>query len=381
MRYPAILIAVILTLLFCTPGVHAERGEESPPELAKDLSAHAAAVIDVSSNRILFEKEAQRRMRIASLTKIMTAIVAIENADVDQKVTVSPGAVGVEGSSIYLKQGDQVPLHTLLYGLMLRSGNDAAVAIAESVGGSVPGFVYMMNEKAAYLGLKGTHFENPHGLDSDDHYSTAEDMARLTAYALKNPIFKEIVSTPLKTVPWPGEDWKRTWRNKNKMLRLYPGADGVKTGYTKLSKRTLVSSATRDGRQLVTVTLDASDDWHDSMQLLDYGFTHYQPMELVQKGEKIAPLKRKKSALSIIAEKSFIYPLTEEERKTIEVKPLLTYPLAKINKEGLRIGSGRIYLNGKLIGSVPLTSGVPEEESALQKWFQVIAEVFGRGER
>ncbi|SDW56421.1 D-alanyl-D-alanine carboxypeptidase [Marininema mesophilum] len=378
MRYPAILTAAILALLFCTSGAQAVRGE-LPPELSSELSAHAAAVIDVNSNRILFEKEAQKRMRIASLTKIMTAIVAIENADVDKKVTVGPGAVGVEGSSIYLKQGDQVPLRTLLYGLLLRSGNDAAVAIAQHVGGSLEGFAYMMNEKAAYLGLKGTHFENPHGLDSDEHYSTAEDMARLTAYALKNPIFKKVVSTQVKKVPWPGEDWQRRWKNKNKMLRLYPGADGVKTGYTKLSKRTLVSSATREGRQIVTVTLDASDDWNDSMNLLDYGFNQYHAAELISKGQKIAPLSKwRRSGLAMIAEKPFTYPLTEEEKGTAEVKPMLTYPVSKIKKEGMRIGIGRIYLKGKLIGSVPLISGVPKEETSLSDWIQVIAEVLGR---
>ena len=203
-----------------------------------ELSAKAAAVIDVQSGRILYEKNAGKQMRIASLTKIMTAIVAIENGDLKEKVKVKPRAVGVEGSSIYLKPGEEIPLEHLLYGLMLRSGNDAAVAIAEHVGGSMEGFVYKMNEKAEYLGLENTHFRNPHGLDAPEHYSSAEDLARLTAYALKNPVFRKIVSTQVKTVPWPGEQWHRKWYNKNKMLRLYPGGDGVKTGFTKLSRRT-----------------------------------------------------------------------------------------------------------------------------------------------
>ncbi len=191
-----------------------------------ELSAKAAAVIDVQSGRILYEKNAGKQMRIASLTKIMTAIVAIENGDLKEKVKVKPRAVGVEGSSIYLKPGEEIPLEHLLYGLMLRSGNDAAVAIAEHVGGSMEGFVYKMNEKAEYLGLENTHFRNPHGLDAPQHYSSAEDLARLTAYALKNPVFRKIVSTQVKTVPWPGEQWHRKWYNKNKMLRLYPGGDG-----------------------------------------------------------------------------------------------------------------------------------------------------------
>ncbi|MFC4078138.1 D-alanyl-D-alanine carboxypeptidase family protein [Salinithrix halophila] len=379
MRYPALLTAAILAFLLCVPQVMAGKREDS--ELVSKISARAAVVIDVNTDRILFEKKAQQRMRIASLTKIMTAIVAIENADLKETVTVSPRAVGVEGSSIYLKEGEKIPLEHLLYGLMLRSGNDAATAIAEHVGGSLPGFVYLMNEKAHYLGLDDTHFKNPHGLDAPNHYSTAEDMARLTAYALRNPAFKKIVSTPVKTVPWPGEEWHRKWYNKNKMLRLYPGADGVKTGYTKLSKRTLVSSATREGRQLATVTLNASNDWNDSMHLLEYGFVHYRPVELIQKGEEMSDVPvSKKLSLSVTAEKSFTYPLTEEERKEVTVKPILTYPLSKIDKEGMRVGMARVYLKGEVVGSVPLVTRTNSASvsSVFTDWMTVITYVLGK---
>ncbi|PTX50856.1 D-alanyl-D-alanine carboxypeptidase [Melghirimyces profundicolus] len=345
-----------------------------------DLSAKSAAAIDVRSGRILYEKEARKRMRIASITKIMTAIVAIENGDLDEKVKVGPRAEGVEGSSIYLKQGEEIPLEHLLYGLMLRSGNDAAVAIAEHIGGSVEGFVYKMNEKAQYLGMEHSHFENPHGLDSPGHYSTAIDMARLAAYALKNPEFRKIVGTQVKTVPWTGEKWHRKWYNKNKLLRLYPGADGVKTGYTKLSKRTLVSSATRDGRQVAAVTLNAPDDWNDSMQLLEYGFRHFEETELVREGDEMASIPGShEPRLAVTVSRSFRYPLMEEEKDRVKVKPMITYPLSKAKKEGIQVGTARILINGEAVGAVPLEVRVSEEETMMEEWLGVLAALFGRG--
>ncbi|PTM58634.1 D-alanyl-D-alanine carboxypeptidase family protein [Desmospora activa] len=374
MRMMAILCAVALVW---TARVPQAAGEED----SLSLSAHAAAVIDVESGRLLYEKEANKQMRIASLTKIMTAIVALENSDLQEKVKVGPRAVGVEGSSIYLQQGEEVPLEHLLYGLMLRSGNDAAVAIAEHVGGSLEGFVMLMNEKAEYLGLEQTHFANPHGLDAPEHYSSAADMARLTAYALRNPHFKKIVSTPIKTVPWPGEEWHRKWYNKNKMLRLYPGADGVKTGYTKLSKRTLVSSATRNGRQVATVTLNAPDDWDDSMHLLEYGFNQFERVPLLEKGEQVADMPESEDPGWVaVAEKGFTYPLKEEERNRIQVKPMLTLPAAAIQEKGRRVGTARIYVDGKQVGSIPLVSQVKQVEtgSLFTSWLQVLGYMAGR---
>lgn len=195
--------------------------------------AQSAALIDVTSGRILYSKDGDKELRIASLTKIMTAIVAIEHSKLDDKVKVSPSAFAKEGSSLYLKLGEEMTLENMLYGLMLRSGNDAASAIAEHVGGSEEGFVLLMNKKAEQIGLTHSHFMNPHGLDAEGHYSTANDLARLTAYALHNPVFKRIVATEDKSAPNPNESWEYSWHNKNKMLRMYEGADGVKTGYTK----------------------------------------------------------------------------------------------------------------------------------------------------
>ncbi|MGZ4113183.1 MAG: D-alanyl-D-alanine carboxypeptidase family protein, partial [Tumebacillaceae bacterium] len=241
------------------------------------VSAKAAAAIDVQTGRLLYEKNATQQMLIASTTKIITAIVAIESGkNLDSVVTVSRNAAGKEGSSIYLKVGEKQTLRDLLYAVMLRSGNDAATAVAEYCGdGSEKKFVDMMNAKVQELGLTGTHFANPHGLDAKGHYSTAHDMAILTAYALRNPTFAEIVKTQVKTIPQPDEAWDRKMYNKNKMLARYDGADGVKTGYTKAAGRCLVSSASKDGRQVAVVTLDAPSDWMDHTNLLNYGFSKY----------------------------------------------------------------------------------------------------------
>ena len=206
---------------------------------------------------------------MASTTKIMTAILAIEMGDLADVVTVSPRAAGVEGSSIYLERGEKLTLEDLLYGLMLRSGNDAAVAIAEHIGGTVENFANLMNRKAYQIGARNTHFVNPHGLHDDKHYTTAYDLALISAYAMENPVFRVIVSTKQKKIPWEGRNYSRVLQNKNALLWDYEGANGIKTGYTKISRRCLASAALRFGMQLVCVVLDCQPWFEDSMALLD----------------------------------------------------------------------------------------------------------------
>jgi D-alanyl-D-alanine carboxypeptidase (penicillin-binding protein 5/6) len=378
MHLTSIRFAVVLLLIPLLLGN--TKALASPP--GPEVSARSAALLDVASGRLLYEKDAHRRMPIASVTKIMTAIVAIEHGNLSDRVRVSSRAEGVEGSSIYLKAGEKIPLEHLLYGLMLRSGNDAAVAIAEHVGGSVEGFVYMMNEKAEYLGLSNTHFANPHGLDHPDHYSTAADLARLTAYAMRNSTFRKIVSTEVKTVPWPGETWHRKWYNKNKMLRYYRWADGVKTGYTKQARRTLVSSANRDGRRLVSVTLNAPDDWNDSMRLLEFGYREFSTVQVVKKGQvfdwaRVA--EDEDRMLQAVAAEGFAYPLSKDERKQIRLEPVVTHPLDQIEEEGKRVGNIRVYLEDELVGTVPLLTQFAESPSVWRNWSTVLQYVFGRG--
>lgn len=326
---------------------------DGPP----DVSAEAAALIDVASGRILYAKNGSKKMRIASLTKTMTAIVAIESGRLQDVVTVPKEAVGVDGSSIYLKQGEKLTLEELLYGLMLRSGNDAAVAVAHHVGGSVPGFVYLMNEKAALIGMTHTNFTNPHGLDdSNMHYSTAEDMAKLSAYALHNPVFRQIVSTKVKSISWEGEKWDRRLQNKNKLLHLYNGADGVKTGYTKLAKRCLASSATRDGRQLAAITLNAPDDWNDSMKLLDWGFEHFAVSRVVTKGQTVqVSFAAEDPSLRLVTINEFAYPLQNGEAEQLRTQVELVQPSVTKRMVGRHVGFLQVYLGDRLIGRVPLT--------------------------
>ncbi|WP_090853611.1 D-alanyl-D-alanine carboxypeptidase family protein [Paraliobacillus sp. PM-2] len=237
-----------------------------------DISARNAILINQENGEVLYEKAAHDKHLIASITKMMTAIIAIESGKMDQIVTVSQEAVNTEGSSIYLEKGEKISLEDLVYGLMLRSGNDAATAIAEYVGGSIGGFAYLMNEKAKWLGMEKTHFENPHGLDSDTHYSTAYDMALLTKYAMNNDTFSLVTGAK----SYRSEQRTYAWGNKNKLLtHYYPYAIGGKTGYTKAAGRTLISIAEKNDVTLIAVTLQDPDDWQDHIRLYDWAFDQY----------------------------------------------------------------------------------------------------------
>ncbi|MBB6635446.1 D-alanyl-D-alanine carboxypeptidase family protein [Cohnella thailandensis] len=320
-------------------------GPASLPAVGSPAVLHTQAVasslMDVASGRLLSQENGDKELRIASLTKIMTAIVAIENGKLDEVVTVSPRAAGKEGSSLYLKAGEKIKLVDLLYGLMLRSGNDAATAIAEHVGGSVEGFAYLMNLKAEELGMEHSRFANPSGLDQEGHYSSANDLARLASYALHNDTFRSIVRTKVKTAPNPNEKWEYKWINKNKMLLQYEGADGVKTGYTKKALRCLVSSATRNGQQLVAVTLNDRNDWQDHRRLLDYGFEKYPLETVIKKGETVA-------GYPFVTVNDFRYPFADGEREKLRLRivPIasdsIDYAFGARGKLALRLGDQEI---------------------------------------
>ena len=255
---------------------------------ALSTSAKSAILIEKESGDIIYEKNASVPLPIASTTKIMTAIVAIESGELDRKIKIPIEATNIEGSSIYLKEGEELSLRELLYALLLESANDASVAIAYLTCGDVSEFVQKMNEKASILGLENTHFTNPHGLYDKEHYSSAYDMARLTSYALNNPVFKEICAT--KTYKIPSPDGQRLLVNHNRLLRMYDGANGVKTGFTKISGRCLVSSAKRDGVELIAVTLNAPNDWRDHTSLFDYGFSLYENITLADNGSYLVEI-------------------------------------------------------------------------------------------
>ncbi|MBQ1223987.1 MAG: D-alanyl-D-alanine carboxypeptidase, partial [Oscillospiraceae bacterium] len=242
-----------------------------PTAFAVGTSASAAILMEWESGRVLYEKNAHQPREIASITKLMTALVALESGhDLLETVTIDSAWTGIEGSSIYLKPGETVSLETLLYGMMLRSGNDAALASAGYCGGTVEQFVAQMNRRAKGLGMVNTSFANPHGLNAENHYSTAYDMALLASACLKNGTLADIVSTKTITLG------TRTFTNHNKLLWRFDGCIGLKTGYTEKAGRTLVSAARRDGMTLICVTLNAPDDWSDHEKLFEYGFSEYK---------------------------------------------------------------------------------------------------------
>ena len=249
------------------------------------VSAQAAVLIDAHDGSVLYSRGAGLRLPMASTTKIMTAVIALEYGDLNQGVEIPAAAVGVEGSSAYLYCGEKLTLEDLLYAMLLESANDAATAIAIAIAGSVEEFAGLMNDKVKELGLVDTHFVNPHGLDSEEQYTTAYDLAKITAYALKNETFARIVSTKKTTIPLNGSEGVRLLVNHNRLLRSYPGAIGVKTGFTRRSGRCLVSAATRGGLTLVAVTLNAPNDWSDHKKMLDYGFSSYVGITLIEAGE------------------------------------------------------------------------------------------------
>jgi D-alanyl-D-alanine carboxypeptidase (penicillin-binding protein 5/6) len=281
------------------------------------------------------------------------------------------------GSSIYLQAGERLSLEDLLYGLMLQSGNDAAVAIAEHVGGSVNGFARMMNEKAAEIGAFNSNFVNPHGLDTHNHYTTAEDLGRIAAYALRNDVFSKIVSTKQKRIPWWGRDYCRVLKNKNKLLWSVKGGDGVKTGYTRNAGRCLVSSATRDGWQLVAVVLNCGSMWEESTNLLEYGFSAYQPVTYYEKGQfvkTIAVFNGKKDRVRIVTDRLVRVPLTQEEKERVEIVENWPDYLEAPVKEGQVAGQVRIELDGKVLIKANLVCQESVKEKDLKKFlFDIIA--------
>ena len=322
------------------------------PFQVKGLSAQSALLLDCTTGRVLFCKDSNRKSLIASTTKIMTALLVCEQCNVLDRVRIPAEAVGIEGSSMYLQPNEILTVQELLYGMMLHSGNDAAAALAIYCGGTLEGFVQMMNDKARVLNMTNTHFENPHGLDAECHYSTAEDLGKLAAYAMENPVFAKIVST--KNV----QIGDRYLKNHNKLLWYLDGADGIKTGYTKKAGRILVSSASREGRRLVAVTIADPDDWRDHEQLIEMGFSNYKPQTIVLKDmvlgitEVAGGFERQ---VELVAAEDFSYSVGNNENIEISLpKPGFVYAPVVI---GQGAGYAQVYLDNRWIGKIPLVFG------------------------
>lgn len=329
------------------------------------LSAASAVLMDRESRRVLYEKNARQRRSIASITKLMTALVALElHPDLSDTVAVRPEWTGAEGSSMYLRAGEELTLEELLYGLLLSSGNDAALAVAGYCAGDVESFVAEMNKTAARLGMNDTHFANPSGLDDPEHYSTAYDMAILARAVLEREELRTIAGTRSAAVAG------RCLTNHNKLLWRYEGCTGLKTGYTDEAGRTLVSSVLREGQELIAVTLDAPNDWADHAALFDYGFATYPRTLAAATGEgTLVPAAGSLCRFTrVSAASDFYYPLSDGERveRRLELPEGVEAPV----EAGFPAGSLVLTLNGDEIGRLPLLyeTGAASDLAPLRWW-------------
>ena len=343
---------------------------------ASAYSAQAYAVLDADTGVLLDGAQETQRLPMASTTKIMTGLLAAESGKLQQIITVSAASAGIEGSSMYLKQGEQLPLQEVLYGLMLCSGNDAAECIAENLGGR-KAFVRRMNERAQQLGLRNTHFDNPSGLDGKTHYTTAQELAQLAAAALKNPIFAQIVATKSHTAG------TRTMVNHNKLLRMYPDAVGVKTGYTLTAGRCLVSAARRNGRTVVAVTLHDRDDWNDHMHMLDAAFASMHTQTAAQAGEvaqTVSVQTGEQRQAQAVYQEDLTASLFDEEQAEIRVS-CAAFLYAPVQKGDI-CGSAQLVCNGVVLDETALVCAQsvaldPAQEDTslsekLRHWWDVV---------
>lgn len=341
--------------------------------VANANSSGAEVVVEVYSGRVLRGKNIDARLPMASTTKAMTALVVIENAkDLQKIVTIPKSAVGIEGSSIYLKEGEKLTIKELLYGLMLRSGNDSAVALAIETAGSVEKFVKLMNERVKSLGLKNTNFVNPHGLHDKNHYTSAYDLAIIAAEGMKNEIFRQIVSTKFYTVERENSEEKRYFANKNRILYSYSGANGVKTGYTTDAGRCLIASSERAGMQVVAVALDCYDYFNKCAELMDYAHDNYYMAKVADKNTSYCEVKVNKSKVKTtelhVLEDEF-YPLkkgSEEVSYEIDAVKEITAP----HKSSDNLGEIRIKLGNHLLFTKKLYTINNIEK---KKWFDFMS--------
>ncbi len=312
-------------------------------------TAQSAVLMERTSGRILYAKNENERLPMASTTKIMTALVVAENCAMDDVVEVPSQAVGIEGSSIYLRQGEHLTVKELLYGLMLQSGNDSAAALAIHTAGSIEKFADMMNAKAEALGLKDSHFVNPHGLHDDAHYTTAHDLGVISCAALNNEDIRGIVATPSVKISNEGYDYDRVINNKNKLLKNYTYGDGVKTGYTKKAGRCFVGSATKDGMQLVAVVLKCGPMFEECRQMMEQGFEKYSMINIIPKNKMCGAVYSRSGPSYYYCDKSFAYPLAKGEEKLITKK--ITLP-----EQAGETGTIEVFLDKQLIFSEKLVT-------------------------
>jgi len=345
------LILLIITIII----LYSNFVFASPPQ----VGARAAIVMDIKTGQVLYNKHMNVKMPPASTTKILTAIIAIEEGNLEDTVTISRKAAYQEGSSIWLKEGEELSLEELLYGVMLSSANDAAIAVAEHIAGSVTEFVELMNEKAKEIGANKSNFLNPNGLPCTGHYSNAYDLAKIMSYALKNNTFAQITATKYKTISWDDNTWDRGLRNHNRLLWSYKGITGGKTGYTKAAGRCLVTSASRQGREVVAVVLNCASDWHDCKRLMDYGIENFKYEKVFTRGDKICSLTWEETAekdFKLLASKSLYVTVPKggkiSVKKVINILEEKELPVKKNEK----LGYISVYHKDKLIDRIELVT-------------------------
>lgn len=365
------IVCLLVAVLLCSAAISAQ-ADDTP-----DVSASAAILMEADGGEILFEKNADEPMLIASTTKIMTALIVLERCDPETAVIIDPAWTGIEGSSMYLKPGQELTVRELLYGLMLASGNDAAVALACIAAGSVDAFAELMNEKASELGCENTHFENPNGLDGEKHYSSARDMARITAKAIQNDTLREIVSCQSKTV---GEN---TFTNHNRLLKECDGVFGVKTGYTEAAGRTLVTCCERNGLTLICVTLSDPDDWEDHKCLYDWAYGRWVRTQVLSTDAvwSIPVVGGARESVKVLPAKEF-FVFTEVGKEITLTVRLPSFVYAEV-AAGESAGEAVASVEGKELGTVSLIycETIDRREAEKHTFWQKLGDVFQLAER
>ena len=374
MRYVRLVLCLVLVFLLVLPTLATVSKAyvlPAPRHAPPATTARAMALLDMDSGEFLCAKNATERLPMASTTKIMTALVVLERLPLDRVVTVPPEATGIEGSSIYLFAGEQITVETLLFALLLSSANDAAVALAIETAGTVSNFAALMNEKATQLGLADTHFCNPNGLHDAQHYTTARDLALLTAHALKNEQFARIVATKKHTAEQNGTGATRLFVNHNRLLGGYEGSIGVKTGFTKAAGRCLVSAAKREGLTLVCVTLCCPDDWRDHAALLDFGFSEYVHYTATPPSLSLPVVGGEYGEVALVAQGALSLTLPQNHGE-ITCTTLLPRFLFGGFDAGKEVGALIYRLDGVEIGRIPLlTATACAAEKPLTLWTRI----------
>ena len=357
-------LTILCILILLAPGARASE--------SLTVAARGAALIDGASGRLLFGQNEDAQYPMASTTKVMTTLLALENAALDEPVTAGKNAAGVTGTSLYLSEGETLSMEHMLYGLMLRSGNDAAVAVAEHIAGSVPAFAEMMNARAAELNADA-HFVNPHGLDADGHQISALGLTRVMREAMRNPEFRVITATTRKFIPWVGNEYSRVLENKNKLLTTYEGATGGKTGYTGKAGRCLVFSAERDGLELIGAVLNCPTWFDTATAMLDYGFEHFRLESALDQGALVRTIdvvNGESAAVSAVAEEALqcAVPIGAPVDVSVSLPKSLDAPV----RAGAILGTAAIQCRGETLAQCNLVAARAVERLDIRQAFRRI---------